>query len=281
MQQTSAVRSSIASAKRSGEMPPSPSGPDVHDLGAPELLGVRDLTDRGELVLADHDPVPSGVEGKRRDERAHALRHGRGDRDVVRLGVEQARHARAELLVPLDPEVPLRPVRVPAGEPLLDRRTNAVRERTLRAGVEVRRRLEDRELAADRSADAGRKRRTHPVDRSPTGRIGRVDENRYQVPISVKGRRVPVQCRSAHRELWRANPDHLPLGGPAAAAARDRSTVVCREPCGAIGTKSAHPCQVPPSPTTRYRPRYAFRRSSFSSSSPAFPSSTTRPVDRT
>ena len=207
MQQTSAVRSSIASAKRSGEMPPSVVRPDVHDLGAPELLRVRDLTDRGELVLADHDPVPPGVEGKRRDERAHALRHGRGDRDVVRLGVEQARHARAELLVPLDPEVPLRPVRVPAGEPPLDRRADAVRERTLRAGVEVRRRLEDRELAADRGSDAGHLNGQGTPSGAPRSRAARRPCPRARRGRSTgrsRGRRSTARrSRSARRRASR------------------------------------------------------------------------------
>ena len=73
VQQTSAVRSSIASAKRSSGMRPSASGTDVDDLGAPQLLRVRDLTDRGELVLADDDAVALAREVERRHERADPL----------------------------------------------------------------------------------------------------------------------------------------------------------------------------------------------------------------
>ena len=52
-------------------------------------------------------------------------------------------------LVPLDPELPLRAVLVPAREPLLGGGAHTVRERALRARVGVGRVLEDRELAAD------------------------------------------------------------------------------------------------------------------------------------
>ena len=130
--------------------------PHVDNLRATELLRVRDLPDRRELVLADHDPVARPVERERRDQRAHALRDGRRDRDVVRSCVQKPRDSRAKRLVPLDPEVPLRAVGVPAREPLLDRLAHGVRESALRARVEVRRGLEDRELAAYRGADGAR-----------------------------------------------------------------------------------------------------------------------------
>ncbi len=95
-------------------------GVHVDDLRSAELLRMRDLADGRELVLADHDPVPLAVERQCRDERAHSLRDRGRDGDVIGLGVEQARDRGAERLVPLDPEVPLGAVRVPAGEPLLD-----------------------------------------------------------------------------------------------------------------------------------------------------------------
>ena len=101
-------------------------GPDVNDLGAAELLRMRDLADGGELVLADHDAVPLAREIERRDERADALRDRRRDGDVVRLGVEQASEPGPRRLVALDPELPLRPVLVPAGEPLLGSGPHAV-----------------------------------------------------------------------------------------------------------------------------------------------------------
>ena len=148
MQQTSAVRSSIASAKRSTGIDAVRLGTDVHDLGAAQLLRVGDLADGRELVLADHDPgAAAALERQRRDDPADALRDGRRHGDLVGLAVEQLGEARARRLGPLDPEFPLGPVLVPAGEVLLVGGADAVRERALRARVEVRRVLEDRELA--------------------------------------------------------------------------------------------------------------------------------------
>ena len=154
MQQTSAVRSSIASTNRRARPVRVRADPD--DLGAAELLGVRDLPDGRELVLADHDAVPVAVEWQRGDERAHALRDGGRDRDVVGRRVQDACDRGTERLVALHPEVPFGAVRVPAGEPLLDRRAHGRGQRALRARVEIRRTLEDRELAADRLADGSR-----------------------------------------------------------------------------------------------------------------------------
>ena len=128
----------------------------MNDLGPAQLLRVRDLADRRELVLADHDPVPLAVEVERGHESADALRDGRGHRHVVGLRPEQPRDRRPERLAALDPELPLGAVRVPAGEPPLDGFPHAVRERALRARVEIRRSLEDRELATDRGTDAWR-----------------------------------------------------------------------------------------------------------------------------
>ena len=206
MQQTSAVRSSIASAKRSAGIVPSASGR-TWTTSAPRsscACAIWPTVGNSYSLITIRFRSPSS--GSADDERADPLGDGRRDGDVVRVGVEQARDRRAERLVPLDPEVPLGPVRVPAGELLLDGVADAVRERALRARVEVGRCLEDRELAPDRGADAARRgRRAHPAIVAP--------------------------------------------------------------PCG--------------SGTSAHRPRYAFRRSSFSSRSAALPSSTMRPVDRT
>ena len=60
---------------------------------------------------------------------------------------------RACRLGPLDPELPLGAVLVPAGQVLLVGGAHAVRERALRARVQVGRVREDRELAADGLAD--------------------------------------------------------------------------------------------------------------------------------
>ena len=167
-------------------------GPDVHDLGAAQLLRVRDLPNRRKLVLADHDPVPLPVERQRGDKRAHTLRDRRRHRDVVGPGVEEPRDRRPERLVPLDPEVPLGPVRVPAGEPPLHRLPHALRKGPLRARVEIGRALEDRELAPDRGTeprcdvDPGRAR--HPCS---SYRLGGV--------VTPKNRATPAP---AFRNEW-------------------------------------------------------------------------------
>ena len=127
-------------------------GADVNDLRAAKLLCVRDLPDRGELVLADHDPVPLAGEIERRDEGAHALRDRGRDGDVVGLGVQETGERGAGGLVALDPELPLGAVLVPAREPLLGRGAHTIRERTLRARVRVGRVLEDRELVPNGQA---------------------------------------------------------------------------------------------------------------------------------
>ena len=66
--------------------------------------------------------------------------------DNVRIRVQKPCEHGAGGLVPLDPELPLGAVLVPAGEPLLRRRAHAVPERPLRARVRVHGVLEDREL---------------------------------------------------------------------------------------------------------------------------------------
>ena len=61
----------------------------VDDLGAAQLLRMRDLADGRELVLADDDAVPLAREVECRDECADALRDGSRDRDVVGRGVHE------------------------------------------------------------------------------------------------------------------------------------------------------------------------------------------------
>ena len=122
-------------------------GPHVDDLGAPQLLCVSDLADRGELVLADDDAVaPAALERQRRDDPAHPLGDRGRDGDLVRLAVQQRGEPRTGRLGPLDPELPLGAVLVPPREVLLVGGPDAMREGALRAGVEVDRVLEDREL---------------------------------------------------------------------------------------------------------------------------------------
>ncbi len=127
--------------------------PDVDDLGAAQRLRMRDLADGGELVVGDHDPG-AGREVEGADDPAHALGHGRGHRELRRRRVEQPRERPTRRFGPLHPVLPLGAVRVPAGEVLLVGSADAVRERALRAGVEVGGRREDGELAPDRLTDA-------------------------------------------------------------------------------------------------------------------------------
>ena len=155
VQQTSAVRSSIAAANFSAGIEPSALRTHVNDLGAAKLLGVSDLADGGELVLADHDArATAALERQGRHDRVHTLRDRCRHRDLVGLAVQEPRKARAGRFGPLDPELPLCAVRVPAREVLLVCVAHAVGERTLRARVEIRRVLEDREFGAHRVADA-------------------------------------------------------------------------------------------------------------------------------
>jgi hypothetical protein len=62
-------------------------GCDVHDLGAAELLRVRDLPDGRELVLADHD-LRASLEVERGHDPAHALRDRRGHGELRRFGTQ-------------------------------------------------------------------------------------------------------------------------------------------------------------------------------------------------
>ena len=131
-------------------------GSHVHDLRAAQLLRVGDLAHGRELVVADHDPVSATpLEGKCGDDPADTLRDRRRHRDLVGPAVEQRGEAGPCGLGALDPELPLCPVLVPAGEILLVGGADPMRKRTLGARVEVRLALEDRELAADRVADTG------------------------------------------------------------------------------------------------------------------------------
>jgi hypothetical protein len=66
-------------------------GLDLDDLCAAQLLRVRDLADRRELVRRDDDPVPLAAELERADEPAHGSRDGRLNRHVVGRRAEQAR----------------------------------------------------------------------------------------------------------------------------------------------------------------------------------------------
>ena len=138
--------------------PPVGLGKDVDDLGAAELLRVRDLADGRELELRDHDPPTLRLERQRAHERAHALRDRRRHRDLRRIGLDESREGGSRCLGPLDPVLPLGAVLVPAREVLLVRRPNVVGERALRARVRIHGVLEDREALADGRAGSHRPR---------------------------------------------------------------------------------------------------------------------------
>ena len=155
VQQTRAVRSSIASANFSAGIEPSASGRTCTNLGTAELLRVGDLANRGELVLADHDArAAAALERQSRHDRVDALRDGCRHRDLVGLAMQEPGKPGPRGLGPLDPELPLGAVLVPPGEVLLVGSAHPVRERPLRTGVEIGRMREDRELVPNRLADA-------------------------------------------------------------------------------------------------------------------------------
>ena len=122
-------------------------GVHVHDLGAAQLLRVPDLADGRELEVADHDLRPC-LEVDRARERAHAGRERRGHGDVVRRTADEAGEGRPGGLGPLDPVLPRRPALVPARQIVAVRGAHRVRERALRARVDVGQPLEDREARA-------------------------------------------------------------------------------------------------------------------------------------
>src|SRR5205807_4304051 len=65
--------------------------------------------------------------------------------DLVRARVDEPRKGGARRFLPLDPVLPWRALLVPVGEVLLVRGAHRVRERSLRAGVDVDLVLEDGE----------------------------------------------------------------------------------------------------------------------------------------
>ncbi len=101
------------------------------DLLAGELLGVGDLTDRGELEVADHDLVaPVG----RPDPAHHCADAGRnrcGHGHFIGLSVEQSGETTSHSLGMLDPQLPRRSLLVPVGEVPLIRSPNVHRQRPL------------------------------------------------------------------------------------------------------------------------------------------------------
>ena len=96
MQQTSAVRSSIASAKRSSGMRPSGSGRTWTTSAPRSSCACAICPTVGNSYSLIDDPVPLAGEVERGDERADALRDRRRHRDVVGLRVHEAARTRLE-----------------------------------------------------------------------------------------------------------------------------------------------------------------------------------------
>src|SRR6185437_8983008 len=94
---------------------------------------------------------------------ADALRDGGGDRELTGRGVEQPGERGTGGVGALHPDAPFGPVLVPAGEVLVVGGADAMRERTLRAGVQVDGVREDRELGTDSGTDSGGRDRHRPI----------------------------------------------------------------------------------------------------------------------
>ena len=130
-------------------------GRDVDDLGAAQLLRMRDLADGRELVLADHD-----LRARLQVERETIPLTPCVTEVVTASSVGSACSSRAKAARAASARstqcCPLGAVLVPAVEPALDRVLDAVRERPLRARVQVGRVREDRELGPDRRSRRAR-----------------------------------------------------------------------------------------------------------------------------
>ena len=126
-------------------------GGHVDYADAAALLGVRDLTDRRKLEVADDDRVAALAEAQAAEQRADAGGDRSRHRDLVLVRVHQARNAAAHGLEPPDPVLPRRAVLVPVVEVPGVRLAHRVGERALRAAVDVDLPLEDREAVPDPS----------------------------------------------------------------------------------------------------------------------------------
>ena len=139
MQQTSAVRSSIASANRSGGIEPSGSGRTC-TTSAPRsscAWAIWPTVGNSYSLITIRFRSPSSGSAPRRA-RSRPARPTSSPRP--RPGAAWSRRANALRNASCArPSIPLGAVRVPAVEPLLDALPHAVRERPLRARVEVRR----------------------------------------------------------------------------------------------------------------------------------------------
>ena len=131
--------------------------------------------------------------GERADDAVHALADRRGDGDLARLCVQQPCERGPRRLRPLDPVAPLGAVRVPAVEVLLVGGAHPVRERALRARVQVRRVREDRELAPDRRAHPAGGHRHDPKPK----RLGGAPWYGPAEPTSRRRRCCSTSCGSS------------------------------------------------------------------------------------
>ncbi len=127
----------------------------VHDPHAAPLLRVRDLADSRELEVADHDRVAPVAEAEAADEPAHTRGDRGRDRDLVLAGVHEPRDRRPHRLEAADPVLPGRAVLVPVVEVAGVGVAHRVRERSLRAAVDVDLPLEDRKAVPNPARQRG------------------------------------------------------------------------------------------------------------------------------
>ncbi len=202
-------------------------GRHLDDLGAPELLGVRDLADGGELVLRDDDPVALAREVECGEERADGGRDGGLDRDVVGLRAQEPGERGSRGLGPLDPVLPFGAVLVPAGEVLLVGRAHLVRERPLRARVDVDLALEDGKTPANGLADEPRAcvRLCHHVCDRTCDRVLRrgVPNGQGRPSGDPRPRSARSPCPRGRRGPWRGRSRDPRSRAPCSRSARRRA----------------------------------------------------------
>ena len=148
------MSSSIARSKCSIGIVPVFCSLDVHDARSPGLLRVPDLADRRELPVREDDLRPLR-ETETARQRAHSRGERRRHRDLVGACVDEPGEGAAGGFLPLDPVLPRRALVVPVLEVLLVGSAHRVRQRTLRARVDVHLPVEDREPVPAPSRERG------------------------------------------------------------------------------------------------------------------------------
>ena len=140
---TSAVRSSIAASKRSSGISTPSAG--TWTTSAPRRSWACQIWPIVGKLEVGHDDARPLVEAERARQRAHAGRQRGGDGDLVGPGADEPGERRSGRLGALDPVVPGRTALVPARQVVVVGGAHRIRERALRARVDVDEALEDRE----------------------------------------------------------------------------------------------------------------------------------------